>query len=60
MFTDEQLFGVPWAALVHGFVIAVVRNVKLDPVEFLLKCFHHSEDDILVIVFLNPTKIHIG
>src|SRR5208282_3997374 len=41
-------------------VVAAVGNGELDAVKRLLEPLHHFEDDILVIVLLDPGKIEIG
>jgi hypothetical protein len=42
------------------FVITVVGNSELDSVKGLLEGLHHFEDDVLVIVLLDPGEIQIG
>lgn len=42
------------------FVVTLIRNPELNPVERLIECLHHRDDDFLVIVFLDSSEIEIG
>ena len=41
------------------FVVTLVRNRKLNSMKRLIEGFHHGEDNVLVIVFLNTREIEI-
>jgi hypothetical protein len=42
------------------FVIAIVGNGELNSVKGLLKGLHHFEDDVFMIMLLDPGEIEVG